>query len=137
MDEKMIAALMAQFEQSSAVELELTSGEDHLRLKKARHSQPAATKKPATATPVPAAGTPVQAPLVGIAYLRPAPDQPVFKQVGEHVTAGEVVCVIESMKMMNEVTSPVSGVIQEVLIANESLVEYHQDLFLITEEADA
>lgn len=129
----MIAALFAQFEQSSALELDLAIGNDHLHLKKPAPLDRAAVAEPAGPTSPPPTGTPVLAPLVGIAYLRPAPEEPVFKQVGDHVTAGEVVCVIESMKMMNEVKSPVSGVVSEILIANESLVEYHQDLLLITE----
>ncbi len=135
----MIAALFAQFEQSSALELDLAIGNDHLHLKKPAPLDRAAVAEPAgpTSPPATGTGTPVLAPLVGIAYLRPAPEEPVFKQVGDHVTAGEVVCVIESMKMMNEVKSPVSGVVSEILIANESLVEYHQDLLLITEETNA
>lgn len=70
-------------------------------------------------------------PIVGVAYLKPAPDKENFKQVGDSVKKGEVVCIIEAMKLMNEITATVDGVIAEILIDNESIVEYNQPLMTV------
>lgn len=73
----------------------------------------------------------VKAPLVGIVYLQPSPDKPQYKKVGDHVQMGEVVCLIEAMKMMTEIKSTSSGTITEILVANEEVVEYDQPLMTI------
>ncbi|WP_461215824.1 acetyl-CoA carboxylase biotin carboxyl carrier protein [Lacticaseibacillus sp. GG6-2] len=135
MDEQTIAALMAQMASNNVNELEYSTGDVHLHLKKV--SAPVATPPAVTAPEPVSTATPVTAPLVGIVYLSPQPDAPAFKQVGDHVAAGEVVCVIESMKMMNEVKSPVSGRVVEILVADSALVEFDQALLLIEEETDA
>ncbi len=75
------------------------------------------------------AGTDIVSPIVGVVYLRPAPEKEDFKKVGDHVEAGEVVCIVEAMKVMNEITSDVSGEIVEVLVENEQVVEFDQPLF--------
>lgn len=136
MDTKMIEVLIKQLEQSSLHELELTLGNDSLHLVKA---SPAAAPAPVTpapentaatpVTPVPDKpqadeGTAVKAPLVGIVYLAPKPGADPYFQVGDHVKKGDVVCIIESMKMMNEIKSTVSGTVKAVKVDNESLVEY-------------
>ncbi|WP_390410415.1 acetyl-CoA carboxylase biotin carboxyl carrier protein [Lacticaseibacillus jixiensis] len=134
MDEATIATLIDKLEASQISELDYTNGAVHLHLTKS----PQATSAPAAPKPAQAAQQPsIDAPLVGIVYLAPKPDEPVYKAVGDHVSAGEVVCVIESMKMLNEVKSPISGVIKECLVADAALVEYHQPLFIVEEEADA
>ncbi|WP_179394026.1 acetyl-CoA carboxylase biotin carboxyl carrier protein [Lacticaseibacillus absianus] len=139
MDAELIKALMTQLEASSLCELELSQGDDHLRLKKAGPTAPPAAVTPAAPTPAQAvdAEATITAPLVGIVYLSAEPGAPVFKQVGDHVAVGEVVCIIESMKMMNEIHSHVSGTIKAVNVDNESLVEYHQPLFTVEEEPNA
>ena len=71
-------------------------------------------------------------PIVGIVYLKPAPDKANFKQVGDSVKKGDVVCIVEAMKLMNEITSSVDGVITEVLIQNEDVVEFNQPLFRVS-----
>lgn len=73
----------------------------------------------------------VKSPIVGIVYLQPSPDKPAFKKVGDKVTKGEVICIIEAMKLMNEVTSDVDGEIAAILIDNEEVVEYGQPLFIV------
>ncbi|MDF7682899.1 acetyl-CoA carboxylase biotin carboxyl carrier protein subunit [Lactobacillus sp. ESL0679] len=73
----------------------------------------------------------IKAPLVGIVYLQANPDKPQYKKVGDHVAKGDVVCVIEAMKMMTEVKSDVSGTISEILVTNEEVVEYDQPLFTV------
>lgn len=81
------------------------------------------------------AGKNIMSPLVGVAYLQPSPDKPNFKKVGDKVTKGEVVCIIEAMKVMNEITSDVTGEIVAVLIENEQVIEFNQPLFRVKEEA--
>lgn len=83
------------------------------------------------ATEVKANTVQVKAPLVGIVYLQPSPDKPQYKKVGDHVQKGEVVCLIEAMKMMTEIKSTSSGTITEILVANEEVVEYDQPLMTI------
>ncbi|ANZ62150.1 acetyl-CoA carboxylase biotin carboxyl carrier protein [Secundilactobacillus paracollinoides] len=74
----------------------------------------------------------IKAPLVGVIYLQPAPDKPAYKQVGDHIEKGDVVCVVEAMKMMTEIKSQVSGTLSQVLVENEEVVEYDQPLFKVT-----
>ncbi|WP_086443949.1 acetyl-CoA carboxylase biotin carboxyl carrier protein [Candidatus Enterococcus lemimoniae] len=71
-------------------------------------------------------------PIVGVVYLKPAPDKENFKQVGDSVKKGDVVCIVEAMKLMNEITASVDGVITEVLIQNEDVVEFNQPLFRVS-----
>lgn len=73
----------------------------------------------------------IVSPIVGIVYLKPAPDKGNFKQVGDIVKKGEVVCIIEAMKLMNEITSTVDGVIDAILVENEAIIEYNQPLFTV------
>jgi acetyl-CoA carboxylase biotin carboxyl carrier protein len=135
MDEETIAALIDKLEASQISEFDYANGELHLHLTKSPQA-PVASVPPSTPT-VASQAPSIDAPLVGIVYLAPKPGEPVYKEVGAHVEAGEVVCVIESMKMMNEVKSTVSGVIKERLVADAALVEYHQPLFIVEEESNA
>lgn len=73
----------------------------------------------------------VRSPLVGTFYRAPAPDAPPFVQVGDVVQKGQVLCIIEAMKMMNEIESEFSGKIVDILVENGQVVEYGQELFLI------
>ena len=75
----------------------------------------------------------IQSPLVVVAYLKPSPDKAPFKQVGDKVKKGEVVCIIEAMKVMNEITSDIDGEIVEINVSNEEMVEYNQVLFTVKE----
>ncbi|MFT8337769.1 acetyl-CoA carboxylase biotin carboxyl carrier protein, partial [Schleiferilactobacillus harbinensis] len=79
--------------------------------------------------------TPVPAPLVGVAYFASAPDKPPFKQIGDHVDKGETIFVIEAMKMINEVPSPVSGTLVKRLIDDGTMVEYDEPVVAIKEDA--
>jgi len=81
--------------------------------------------------PVVVAGTAVKAPLVGVFYGSASPDKPAFVNVGDRVAKGDVLCIIEAMKVMNEITAEKDGVINQILVENEQLVEYGQDLFMI------
>ncbi|KAF1296827.1 acetyl-CoA carboxylase, biotin carboxyl carrier protein [Enterococcus sp. JM4C] len=95
-------------------------------------SQPVAKNESVeTAQTTAAVGEEVLSPIVGVVYLQPSPDKPAFKSVGETVKKGEVLCIIEAMKLMNEITSEFDGEITEILVENEDVVEFHQPLFRI------
>ncbi|NNF56616.1 MAG: acetyl-CoA carboxylase biotin carboxyl carrier protein [Rhodothermaceae bacterium] len=101
---------------------------------------PAAPSAPAPAAPPPAAEpgssaneTIVQAPIVGTFYEAPSPDSDPFIRVGDHVEVGTVLCIIEAMKLMNEIQSEHAGVVKQVLVKNAEPVEYDQPLFVIEE----
>ncbi|MFN6757222.1 acetyl-CoA carboxylase biotin carboxyl carrier protein [Enterococcus hirae] len=156
-----IKELVSQFDQSTLTEFDLREGQFELYMNKNESSRgmgtmapmPVATEAPRdTVVPqTPIQQTPVseapqasveasqesfedvevKSPIVGIVYLQPAPDKPQFKSVGDSVKKGEVICIIEAMKLMNEITSEVDGKIVEILVENEAVVEYDQPLFRI------
>ncbi len=97
--------------------------------------------QPATA---PAAGTPavkqaddtskyitIKSPMIGTFYRKPSPDKPLFIEVGDEVTPGKVVCIIEAMKLFNEIESEVKGKVVKILVEDQSPVEYDQPLYLV------
>nr|MBA2762648.1 acetyl-CoA carboxylase biotin carboxyl carrier protein [Segetibacter sp.] len=73
----------------------------------------------------------IKSPMIGTFYRRPSPDKPIFVEVGDEVQTGKVVCIIEAMKLFNEIESEVSGTIVKVLVEDASPVEYDQPLFLV------
>ena len=73
----------------------------------------------------------VKSPMIGTFYRSPSPDKPVFFEVGDSIKAGDTVCIIEAMKLLNEIESEVSGRIVKVLVEDASPVEYDQPLFLV------
>jgi oxaloacetate decarboxylase alpha subunit len=73
----------------------------------------------------------IKSPMVGTFYRAPAPDAPAFAEVGQEIEVGQVVCIIEAMKLMNEIKSDVAGRITEVLVENGAPVEFGQPLFLV------
>lgn len=73
----------------------------------------------------------IKSPIIGTLYRKPAPDKPLFVNVGDTISAGDTVCIIEAMKLFNEVESEVSGKIVKVLVEDSSPVEFDQPLFLI------
>lgn len=103
-------------------------------------SMPQATAAPVAAAPdavvpAPIAGedkyVTVKSPMIGTFYRSPSPDKPVFVEVGSTIKKGDAVCIIEAMKLFNEIESEVSGTIVKVLIDDASPVEYDQPLFLV------
>lgn len=153
MDLRKIKTLIELVEQSGISELEVREGEESVRIN--RHSpQPApvqyvAAPAPAAAAPAagaPAAGAPapapvaaakpdnrhiVRAPMVGTFYRAPSPGAKAFVELGQTVKAGQVLCIIEAMKMLNQIEADKAGVIAEVLVENEKPVEFDQPLFVI------
>ena len=100
---------------------------------------PAPAAAPASAAPAaPAASAStdnnyvtIKSPMIGTFYRRPSPDKPIFAEVGDEVAPGKVVCIIEAMKLFNEIESEVKGKIVKVLVDDASPVEYDQPLFLV------
>jgi acetyl-CoA carboxylase biotin carboxyl carrier protein len=76
-------------------------------------------------------GTPVLSPMVGTFYISPSPDADSFVQVGDIISIGQTVCIIEAMKIMNEIESEVAGRVSKVLVENGSPVEYNTPLFMV------
>ncbi len=84
---------------------------------------------PAVAAPAEATGTFVSSPFVGTFYRAPSPEAPSFVEVGQSVRKGQVVCIVEAMKLMNEIEAESEGKIEEILVQNGEHVEYGQHLF--------
>ncbi len=76
----------------------------------------------------------IKAPMVGTFYRAPAPDAPPYVEIGDRVTEGQIVCLVEAMKIMNEIESDVRGTIVDILVKNEDPVEFNQELFLVKPE---
>ena len=98
-------------------------------------SAPAAAVQAAAPAATPAAKADnlitIKSPMIGTFYRRSSPDKPAFAEVGDEVNPGKVVCIIEAMKLFNEIESEVSGKIVKVLVEDASPVEYDQPLFLV------
>ena len=101
---------------------------------------PVAALAPAAAAPAAPAPAPapkadnlitIKSPMIGTFYRRPSPDKPIFAEIGTEVAPGKVVCIIEAMKLFNEIESEVSGTIVKILVDDASPVEYDQPLFLV------
>ena len=142
-----INKIIDKFNQSSVRELEINDGEFHLHLSKNESSpeapvqpiQPVQSSEPAVkvenSSKNSAAGSnQIVAPMVGTVYLQPEPGAKPYVEPGKMVHAGDVVCVIEAMKMLTEVKSNVTGQVKNILVENEDLVEYDQPLFEIEEK---
>lgn len=149
MDIRKIKTLIDLIEQSSIAELEIKEGEESIRI--SRHSShtlaPAAAPMPMMSAPVavntvtPAdqstpsslpEGHRVTAPMVGTFYRSPSPGAKAFVEVGQTVKAGDVLCIIEAMKMLNQIESDKNGVVKAVLPENGQPVEYGEALVIIS-----
>jgi acetyl-CoA carboxylase biotin carboxyl carrier protein len=95
-------------------------------------STPAQTpEKPKQESTTPSNTITIKSPMIGTFYRRPSPDKPIFVEVGDEVSPGKVVCIIEAMKLFNEIESEVKGKIVKILVEDASPVEYDQPLFLV------
>lgn len=146
MDIRKIKKLIELVEESGINELEISEGEESVRISRgaavaaAPIIQAAPVAAPVAApiaAPAVEAAAPVQsghivrAPMVGTYYSSASPDSPAFTEVGQHVNAGDTLCIIEAMKMMNQIEADKSGVIKEILAQNEDAIEFDQPLFII------
>jgi acetyl-CoA carboxylase biotin carboxyl carrier protein len=154
MDLRKLKTLIDLVAESGIAELEITEGEGKVRIVKfsqtvqpvahqlpeaapAPHAAPAAAHAPAAAAAAPAAapavpqGHIVKAPMVGTFYRSPNPGAAPFVDVGQTVKEGDPLCIIEAMKLLNEIEADKAGVIKEILVENGDPVEYGQPLFVI------
>ncbi|SEL18520.1 biotin carboxyl carrier protein [Colwellia chukchiensis] len=148
MDIRKIKKLIELVEESGINELEISEGEESVRISRggtlvqaapAMHAAPAAAPAPAPAAPAAPAveaaptetGHVVRSPMVGTFYSASSPDAPAFVEVGQHVNAGDTLCILEAMKMMNQIEADKSGVIKQILAQNEDAIEFDQPLFII------
>ncbi|MBV6272460.1 acetyl-CoA carboxylase biotin carboxyl carrier protein [Alcaligenaceae bacterium CGII-47] len=143
MDLRKLKTLIDLVSDSGIAELEITEGEGKVRIVKfSQASQPLAypAAPAAAASVMPAASTEavpvvqghqVKAPMVGTFYRAPNPSSSPFVEVGQSVKEGEPLCIIEAMKLLNEIEADKSGVVKEVLVENGEPVEYGQPLFVI------
>ena len=120
--------LIACFDRSTVQTLKLSKEDFTIELTRGQGA-PAPMAAAAPAAPAPAAQPAITAPLVGTYYAAPAPDQPPFVSVGDRVSKGQTVCLMEAMKMMSEVPAPCDCVIEEVCCANGDLVAFGDALF--------
>ena len=148
MDIRKIKKLIELVEESGINELEISEGEESVRISRGApaaaapimHAAPVAAPTSAplatAAAPVSEAapvisGHVVRSPMVGTFYASASPDSPAFAEVGQHVNAGDTLCIIEAMKMMNQIEADKSGVLKEILAQNEDAIEFDQPLFII------
>lgn len=153
MDIRKIKKLIELLEESNIDELEIKEGEESVRIARngsknqylhapmqsyapaPNYAQaPAAaapTAAPVAAAPAAVTGHTVKSPMVGTFYLSPSPGSPVFVEVGKQVKVGDVICIIEAMKMMNQIEADKAGVIESILVTDGSPVEFDQPLVII------
>lgn len=145
MDIRKIKKLIELVEESGINELEISEGEESVRISRGGTMVQAAPMMQAPAAPAPVAapaavesaapaaitGHIVRSPMVGTFYSSSSPDAPAFVEVGQHVNAGDTLCILEAMKMMNQIEADKSGVIKEILANNEDAIEFDQPLFII------
>ncbi|MGB0936158.1 MAG: acetyl-CoA carboxylase biotin carboxyl carrier protein [Colwellia sp.] len=148
MDIRKIKKLIELVEDSGINELEISEGEESVRICRGAAggvapvvqaapvapitvTTPAAPAAAAPSAPAAPSGHMVRSPMVGTFYASASPDSPAFAEVGQHVNAGDTLCIVEAMKMMNQIEADKSGVIKEILAKNEDAIEFDQPLFII------
>lgn len=148
MDLRKLKKLIDLVQESGISELEITEGEEKVKIVKggavsstavplgasAAEARPAAATAAAAPVAEPAAGQEghvVKAPMVGTFYRSPSPDAKPFVEVGQSVKEGDTICIIEAMKLMNEIEADASGSVKAILVENGQPVEYGQPLFIL------
>lgn len=150
MDLRKLKTLIDLVSESGVAELEITEGEDRVRIVNRNGAAPVQVHQPVTVAqpmpvpvpapeaapaPAPAApqqtGTPLTSPMVGTFYRAPSPGADPFVKVGDTVKKCQVVCIIEAMKLLNEVEADMDGTVKEVCVENGQPVEFGQSLFII------
>ncbi|WP_370981271.1 acetyl-CoA carboxylase biotin carboxyl carrier protein [Agaribacterium sp. ZY112] len=156
MDIRKIKKLIELLEESNIEELEIQEGEESVRISRGQKGSQAVISAPVAAAPVaaapvaapapaaapaaaPAVETPaapaghsVNSPMVGTFYRSPSPGAAAFAEVGQSVKAGDVICIVEAMKMMNQIEADKSGVIEAILVKDGEPVEFDQALVVIS-----
>jgi acetyl-CoA carboxylase biotin carboxyl carrier protein len=146
MDIRKIKKLIELIEESGINELEIKEGEESVRISRGGQivtAAPMMTAAPVTAAPIPAAQTPstevaaepeghiLRSPMVGTFYRSSSPGAKAFVEEGQHVKAGDVLCIVEAMKMMNQIEADKSGTVGAILVADGEPVEFDQPMITI------
>jgi acetyl-CoA carboxylase biotin carboxyl carrier protein len=150
MDLRKLKKLIDLVQESGIAELEITEGEEKVRINRIgvpghpgaiaspQHLPPAAqgpTSSPPAASPAPEPAEPeghvVKSPMVGTFYRSSAPGSKPFVEIGQTINAGETLCIIEAMKLLNEIEADQTGIVKKVMVENGQPVEYGQPLFII------
>lgn len=147
MDIRKVKKLIELLESSDIAEIEIKEGEEAVRISRmSKYSVPMqmqsapAYAAPAAAAPAPAApeadtkktrGNVVKSPMVGTFYRSPSPSSPAFVEIGQHVKVGDPICIVEAMKMMNQIEADHTGVIEAILVDDGEPVEFDQPLVTI------
>jgi acetyl-CoA carboxylase biotin carboxyl carrier protein len=150
MDIRKVKKLIELLEESNIDEIEISEGEEAIRISRnsraaiqyaaapvasAPAAVPAPVSEPAAETPAAApeaTGHMVKSPMVGTFYRSPSPTSPSFVEVGQQVSAGDPICIVEAMKMMNQIEADKSGVIEAILVEDGEPVEFDQPLITIS-----
>jgi acetyl-CoA carboxylase biotin carboxyl carrier protein len=151
MDLRKLKKLIDLVQESGIGEIEITEGEEKVRISRqlaaapimmaspqmqpmampGQQMAPAAAPAPAPVAPPEPKGHALKSPMVGTFYRAPSPGAPSFVEVGQSVTKGQTLCIIEAMKLLNEIESDMAGTVKAILVENGQPVEYGQHLFLI------
>lgn len=149
MDLRKLKKLIDLVEESGISELELTEDGEKVRISRnftasapvqhyapaqyaaAPQATPAAPAAPVAAAPAEEEGHAVKSPMVGTFYRSPSPDAKPFVEVGDTVAVGDTLCIIEAMKLLNEIESDKAGVVKKILVDNGQAIEYGEPLFII------
>lgn len=146
MNLKELKEMITLMNENSLVEIEIEREGLRIRIKKGISGVPEITQEKyiiqpsaaaPTASPAKEAEVPtikrveIKAPMVGTFYRAPAPDAPPFVEVGDEIEPGQVICIVEAMKLMNEIKAEIKGRVAEIVVENASPVEFGQVLFLI------
>ena len=142
MDIRKIKKLIEMLQESDLTEIEVQEGEESVRIVRGSNQSFEVKTTPISnhsiETPVEnnkvlanESGSLIKSPIVGTFYRKPAPDKPPFVDIGSHVNAGDVVCIVEAMKMMNEIKSEYTGKVSSINVEDGEPVEFDQSLIVI------
>jgi acetyl-CoA carboxylase biotin carboxyl carrier protein len=147
MDIRKVKKLIELLDESGIAEIEINEGEESVRISRYSSNAPAPVQQFAAPAPAPVAAAPaaaetpaetpaisghtVNAPMVGTFYTSASPGAPVFCKIGDSVSEGDTVCIIEAMKILNQIEADKSGVVKAILVENAQPVEFGQPLIVI------
>ncbi len=146
MDIRKVKKLIELIEESDIAEIEIHEGEESVRISRASAIAPVVAMTAPTAAPSAAAlatpaateetveeiiGHQIKSPMVGTFYEASSPGAKPFVEVGQHVNSGETLCIIEAMKILNQIENDKSGIVKRILVENGQPVEYNEPLFII------
>lgn len=149
MDIRKVKKLIELLEESAISEIEIKEGEESVRISRANSAPvyaappaqvaapvPSQIAAPTAAAPVPAEppaieGTKIDSPMVGTYYAAPSPGAPAFVKVGQTIKPGDTICIVEAMKILNQIESEVSGVVKKLLVEDGQPVEFGEPLMIV------